>query len=153
MRTFAVLALTGVLAVRTAAQPPEPPKLPVPTADLVKSLVEVLKDSDAEVRINAGNALAAIGAPAVDALSATLADPSRDARAAAAYALGQMGAEAAPAATALVRALKDVETDVRRQAAQALGRIVFAQRLQALTAQSPAATPPPPPPVFPTENP
>src|SRR3954462_9224775 len=127
MRAFAVIVLTGVVAVGAVAQPPEPPKLPVPVPDLVKALIDTLKDADGELRIYAGNALAAIGPPAVEALTTTLSDPNRDARAAAAYALGQMGADAAPAATALVKALKDSEIDVRRQSAQALSRIVLSQ--------------------------
>jgi HEAT repeat protein len=135
------------------AQPPEPPKLPVP--DLVKALIDTLKDADGEVRIYAGNALAAIGQPAVESLTTTLSDPNRDARAAAAYALGQMGADAAPATTALVKSLKDSEIDVRRQAAQALSRIVLSQRLPSLPVQPllPQLTAPVPPPVFPSVNP
>jgi len=153
MRAFAVIVLTGVVVVGAVAQPPEPPKLPVP--DLVKALIDTLKDADGEVRIYAGNALAAIGQPAVELLTTTLSDPNRDARAAAAYALGQMGADGAPATTALVKALKDSEIDVRRQAAQALSRIVLSQRLPSLPVQPllPPPTPPVPPPVFPSVNP
>src|SRR5437868_4811924 len=106
MRTLTFL-LTGLIAGNAAAQPPEPAKLPVPTQELIKALVEVLKDADAEVRINSANALGAIGPPAVDALTAALGDPNRDARAAAAYALGQMGSDGSPAAAALIKALKD----------------------------------------------
>src|SRR5262245_21421349 len=113
---FGILALAVVCPV--LAQPPDRLNLRVPTPELVKSLIETLRDNDPEVRINAGNALAMVGSPAVDALVAVLGEPSREARTAAAYSLGQMGAEAAPAAAALVRALKDVDTDVRRQAAQ-----------------------------------
>jgi HEAT repeat protein len=122
-------------------------KLPLPVPDLVRALVEALKDTDPEARIGAGNALAAIGAPAVDALTAALAEPNHDGRAAAAYALGVMGADATPAIPALVKALKDAEADVRRQAAQGLSRILISQRVT--TSGQPIVLPPPPPPVFP----
>lgn len=152
MYRFAIAILATALAGRLAAHQPELPKIPVPTPDLVSALIDVLKDTDPEVRINAGNALAAIGAPAVDPLINTLSHRNREARSAAAFALGQMGAEAAPAATALVRALKDADTDVRRHSAQALSRIILAHRIP------PGLMPPPnppavPPPVFPTEKP
>jgi HEAT repeat protein len=152
MSKFTMAILASALASPLAAQQPDQPKIPVPTPDLVAALIDVLKDADPEVRINAGNALAAIGSPAVNSLINALNHRNREARSAAAYALGQMGAEAAPAATALVRALKDVDTDVRRQAAQALSRIILAQRIP--PALIPPANPPAtPPPVFPTEKP
>jgi HEAT repeat protein len=153
MRALAVIVLMEVVAGGAVAQTPEPPKLPVP--DLVKALIDTLKDADGEVRIYSGNALAAIGPPAVEALTTTLSDPNRDARAAAAYALGQMGADAAPATAALVKALKDSEIDVRRQAAQALSRIVLSQRLPTIPIQPllPLQQPSVPPPVFPSVNP
>jgi HEAT repeat protein len=152
MRTFTPLVLAGLLSVPAAAQPPEPLKLPMPVPDLVKALIDVLKDADAEVRINAGNALAAIGPSAVEALTTALGDPNRDARSAAAYALGTMGSDAAPAVPSLVKSLKDAETDVRRQSAQALGRILLAQRFPSAPVQPPPL-PLPPPPVFPSEKP
>jgi HEAT repeat protein len=154
MRTIFSITLSGLMSGAAMAQAPTPVRLPVPTPELVKSLIEVLKDADAEVRINASNALAAVGSAAVEALTASLADPNRDARAGAAYALGQMGAEGAPAGAALVKALKDNETEVRRQAAQALGRILLAQRLPTAPAAPTLAPPQPlPPPVFPPEKP
>ena len=80
-----------------------------------------------------------------------LQDRIPEARAAAAYALGQIGAPARSATPALMKALKDNEKEVRRQAAQALGRIIAAERLPSSTY---ATMPPPaPPPVFPPESP
>jgi HEAT repeat protein len=84
-------------------------------------------------------------------LTKTLGGTNRDARAAAAYALGQIGGLAAPATEPLVKALKDEEKEVRRQAAQALGRIVAGARPQA-GEQRPLIPPVPvdaPPPAFP----
>jgi HEAT repeat protein len=144
-----------VVSSEVGAQSVEPAKLPVPVPDLVKALIDVLKDADAEVRINSANALAAIGSPAIDSLTAALVGPNRDARAAAAYALGQMGSEGVPAVAALVKALQDAETEVRRQAAQALGRILLANRAPAGVVPPVLAPPTPllPPPVFPPEKP
>jgi HEAT repeat protein len=150
MRRAATVLMMCIVWPCWAAQPPEPLKLPLPLTDLVKSLVETLKDTDADARVNAGIALAAIGSPAVDALTAALGESNRDARAAAAYALGVMGADATPAMPTLVRALKDVEADVRRQAAQALSRILLSQRRSPSGAT--VVVPPPPPPVFPQET-
>ncbi len=150
---FAVL-VAAVAAGRSIAQPPpEPPTpaLPVPTRTLVAALIESLADPDGEVRINAAVALANVGADAVEPLTAALRDKNRDARAAAAYALGQLGGPAAPATEALMRALKDEAAEVRRQAAQALARIVAGTRPQAGEPR-PLAPPVPldvPPPAFP----
>lgn len=152
MSQFTMAVLATALAGPLAAQQPELPKIPVPTPDLVSALIEVLRDTDPEVRINAGNALAAIGTPAVNSLIHSLGHRNREARSAAAYALGQMGADAAPAATALVRALKDADTDVRRQATQALSRILLAQRVPP-GLLPPAIPPATPPPVFPNDKP
>ena len=119
MRRAATVFVMYLAFPSSAAQPPEPLKLPIPVQDLVRALTETLKDTDPDVRVNAANALAAIRAPAVDALTAALGDPNRDGRAAAAYSLGVMGGEATPAVPTLVKSLKDAEADVRRQAAQA----------------------------------
>ena len=103
MRRAATVLLMCLAFPCPAAQPPDLLKLPLPVPDLVRALVEALKDTDPEARIGAGNALAALGAPAVDALTAALAEPNHDGRAAAAYALGVMGADAIPAIPALVK--------------------------------------------------
>lgn len=114
-----------------------------PTTDppVIDSLIETLKDSDVEIRLYAGLALAQLGAPAVEPLLKALDGPDKNARAGAAYALGQLGTEALPAKPRLLKALKDNEKDVRRQAAYALSRL--------LTAEPATTSSTAPPPVFP----
>ncbi len=67
--------------------------------------------------------LAAIGTPALPALTAALDDPKWWVRAAAAMALGCMGPPASPATSTLTEALKDESEWVRRNAADSLGNI------------------------------
>lgn len=159
MRPFQIsLFLIAFNAGRLPAQPPPDgpgPILPIPTRIVVAGLIESLSDSDPEVRQNAAVSLSSVGADAVRALTDTLGGTNRDARAAAAYALGQIGGPAAPATEALLKALKDEDKDVRRQAAQSLGRIVAGAK-PAPPEPKPLAPPVPvdsPPPVFPSEKP
>src|SRR5207253_9383659 len=89
-------------------QPPDlPPPLPRPPGvgpnpfdehsparqfkELIPSLIDALKDTDAEVRQHSAMALAALGPEAIKPLSDAMKDPVKEKRAAAAYALGQMG--------------------------------------------------------------
>jgi hypothetical protein len=122
--------------------PPPPPRPPAyapdhlgdPSAarqfkDLVPSLIDALKDTDAEVRQHAAMALAAVGPEAIKPLSDALKDPVKEKRAAAAYALGQMGALSRDAMPVLLTALKDEESAVRRSASQAISRILSADTL------------------------
>src|SRR5947209_3815043 len=154
MRAFAA-AFIVVAAARLPAQPPpEPPApvLPIPTRAIVSGLIDVLGDPDLDVRMNAAVSLASVGAEAVDPLTTALKSPNPAARAAAAYALGQVGGPAAPATTALVRALKDEDKEVRRLAAEAIGRVVVGSKPQ--PAERPPLAPPvpitaPPPSPFP----
>ena len=110
-------------------------------AAAVPALVEVLREeAPARRRFNAGrsqanpaggnpsdlyavHALSAVGSPAVAALSAALGDGEWSVRAAAAAALGNIGARARPAVPELLRALGDDSTWVRRNALEALGTI------------------------------
>ena len=149
------LAFTIFLTIagQVPSQPPDPPTpvLPIPTRDVVAALIESLGDADPEVRQNAAVSLAYAGTDAVEPLTNTLRGANHDARAAAAYALGQIGGPAAPATPALVKALKDDDKEVRRQASQALGRIIAGTRPQP-SEQRPLTPPVPvdaPPPVFP----
>jgi HEAT repeat protein len=142
-----------LLAGSITQPPPEPPTpvLPIPTRTVVTALVESLADSDPDVRQNAAVAVAYAGVEAVEPLTAALRHRSAEARAAAAYALGQIGGPAAPATEPLVNALKDADKEVRRQAAQALGRIVAGAKPQSAD-QRPLAPPVPldvPTPAFP----
>jgi len=91
-------------------------------------------------------ALAAMGSRAVEPLIGALKDKSRERRAAAAYALGQIGPPARAAIPALVQTLKDDSPTVRRQAAYALSRIVGADKANAIIQPPPGA----PEPMFPS---
>ncbi|HEY8506610.1 MAG TPA: HEAT repeat domain-containing protein, partial [Gemmataceae bacterium] len=90
-------------------------------------------------RQNLAIALAALGSEAVPRLIEALKDPSPLRRAAAAYALGQTGADGAPAVRPLLMALKDGDREVRRQVSYALSRILAAPRPEV-----PEPLPPPP---------
>ena len=72
---------------------------------------------------DAAHGLAAIGAPAVPALITALKDERENVRAAAAYALGEMGPVAAEAVDGLIVLLNDTSEEVRRHTASALGMI------------------------------
>jgi hypothetical protein len=153
---LSLLFLAAAVGRLPAQPPPEGPTpiLPVPHRVLVAGLIESLSDSDPEVRQNAAVSLSSVGADAVKALTDILGGTNRDARAAAAYALGQIGGAAAPATEALLKALKDEDKEVRRQAAQSLGRIVAGAK-PAPPEPKPLAPPVPidaPPPVFPSEK-
>jgi HEAT repeat protein len=153
MRRTALLLGLVIVSRIPAQPPPEPaPALPIPVRLVVAGLIESLSDADPDVRTNAAVSLAYVGADAVEALTGTVRGPNKDARAAAAYALGEIGGQASPATEALVKALKDEDKEVRRQAAAALGRIVAGARQQP-GEQRPLAPPVPidaPPPVFPS---
>ena len=72
---------------------------------------------------DAAHGLAATGAPAVSELITALQDERENVRAAAAYALGEMGPVAAAAVDVLIALLTDESEEVRRHATSALGMI------------------------------
>lgn len=124
-----------ILALALTSQPPanipsftRPAPPTVPAGKVIPGLVKALGDADLTVRLNAGLALAEIGPAAVAPLTEALRDKNRDRRAAAAYALGQLGTVAQPAVPDLMRALEDDDRLVRRQAALAVGRVVARSR-------------------------
>ena len=80
--------------------------------------------------------LASCGKPAVPALTRALADPDKDLRVSAAYALGGIGDDASDAIPGLLAALADTDQDLRRAAAGALGRIPEALVLLACALRS-----------------
>jgi len=129
LRVVFIVALAGVPA---AAQPPDlpaPPRAPSGQAagrnrEVVSGLIEALRDLDPDVRQHSAIALAAIGPEAIPALIQVLTDKIKERRAAAAYALGQMGEAARDAMPSLLTVLKDDDAAVRRSAAQAISRIV-----------------------------
>jgi len=91
------------------------------------TLVALLdEDAGAELRLEAVEALAAIGpaaAPAVAGLVVALKDKEANVRAASASALGKIGPGAKRASRALGDALRDGDAEVRRQSAGALGEV------------------------------
>jgi beta-lactamase regulating signal transducer with metallopeptidase domain len=99
---------------------------------VVQALTEALKDSDAEVRKSAMQALARFRVPAAyDAFVAGLKDSDADVRQQAAFALSQL--RDARATDALIGALKDSDGDVRQQAAFALSQLRDPRAVPALT--------------------
>jgi HEAT repeat protein len=141
MHCLRALACVLLMSPLLAAQPPDPP--PPGThppgfglgyaddmaparrfKELIPGLIEALKDSDADVRQHSAMALAALGRDAMKPLGEALKDPVKEKRAAAAYALGQMGYLGADSMPVLLTALKDEEAIVRRSASQAISRIL-----------------------------
>jgi HEAT repeat protein/beta-lactamase regulating signal transducer with metallopeptidase domain len=89
---------------------------------VLDALIGALKDSDAEVRENALQALAGLRDPRVfEPLVAALRDASADVRSQAAHGLGEL--RNPRAIDALTAALKDEDPEVREQAVFALGEI------------------------------
>jgi HEAT repeat protein/beta-lactamase regulating signal transducer with metallopeptidase domain len=108
------------------------PARQIPPA-VLQGLTEALKDSDAEVRKQAMQALARIHAPGMyDVISQALKDPDAEVRQQAAFALSQMRDQRA--VPALISALKDTDGDVRQQAAFALSQLRSAEAVPALSA-------------------
>jgi HEAT repeat protein len=104
--------------------------------DAIPTLIEALKNNDAETRAKAAEALWSIGPEArsaVPALVPLLKDKQTAVRLNAAGALGQIGAEAKTVIPALRGLLKDGDVYVRVQAATSLGKF---------GAESVAAVPP-----------
>jgi HEAT repeats len=87
------------------------------------ALMEALQDEEAEVRLQAALALAAIGKTAVQPLTKALQDDNRLKRMGAALALVRMDRKAEAAAPVLTEALEDRDISVRCHAAQALWRV------------------------------
>ncbi len=81
---------------------------------------------------DAAQALAAVGAPAVEALCILLEDEYEWTRINAAYALGEMDSHAADAVPALVNALKDSSHRVIRTSVDALGSIAKGVPIEAI---------------------
>ncbi len=134
MMRLGTLVLLLVAAGTLSAQPPIA-AAPTPASaeasliarqhkELIPDLIQALQDTDSLVRQHAAMALAAVGPGAVKPLIEALRDPVNEKRAAAAYALGQMGYEGRDAMPPLQKALKDEEPSVRRAAAQAISRIL-----------------------------
>jgi HEAT repeat protein len=87
----------------------------------VPALTAALKNRDNRLRLDATLALAGIGQDAADALTIALSDRDAGVRQAAAFGLRPLGAGARKAVDSLAAALKDPEPIVRRRAAESLG--------------------------------
>jgi HEAT repeat protein/beta-lactamase regulating signal transducer with metallopeptidase domain len=99
---------------------------------VVQALTEALKDSDADVRKSAMQALARFRVPAAyDAFVAGLKDSDAEVRQQAAFALSQL--RDSRATDALIGALKDSDGEVRQQAAFALSQLRDPRAVPALT--------------------
>ena len=123
---FAALLVTAALSLPA---PPDEVRRPGPLDDeVVRQLVEALKDPDFEVRQNLGAALAKTGGRVVPLLRDALKGKLAERRSGAAYALGLLGEASRPALPELLDALNDADTDVRRQASFAIARVVPAGR-------------------------
>ena len=100
---------------------------------VVAALTEALKDSDAEVRKSAMQALVRLRSTAVfEPLVAALKDSDAEVRQQAAFGLGQL--RDPRASTALTGGLKDEDADVRQQCAFALGQLRDVSAVPGLTA-------------------
>lgn len=88
-------------------------------ASAVPGLIRALRSNDVNDIQLAGEALARIGAPAVEPLAAEVKRGSQTA----AWSLGQVGAAAGPGVPALQRALSHPERRMRQTAVEALGKI------------------------------
>src|SRR5438132_4713805 len=93
---------------------------------VVPILAAAIKDSNRDVRLAAGEAVASLGSFGVSdmpLLQDLLKHPDSDVRAAAARALGQIGRAAKPALPALLEAMKDGDKGVRKAGIEAAANI------------------------------
>lgn len=110
------------------AETPETPITKTPT-DEFSELVASLSSNDTDTRKAAADTLAANGAAAVPDLALALESDSAPTRAAAAYALNEIGADAAPATPTLLDVLKDDDELVRALATSTLAQVGLDQNI------------------------
>ncbi len=110
-----VLTLFAALVLGSPAQAQSPEE--------IAELIAELKSEDPGVRFRAARALAQAGTEAVPSLTVALSDERQVVRMAAAFAFGDMGAEALPALPALIAALDHENLHFRNAIAKALGSI------------------------------
>ena len=102
-------------------------------APAIPDLIDALRGSDEDQRLNAALTLSKIGKAAVPEVAKLLGDAKTETRFYAIWTLGWIGPDAAETETALVRAMADKSDDIRRKAAYALGRIGTKAPLPTLT--------------------
>ena len=96
--------------------------IPIYLDTIAGYLIELLDDSDSDVRSSAAYALGNIGSDkATNSLTKALEDSDWGVQFSAAYALGNIGSD--KATDSLIKALDDSDSDVRSTAADALGKI------------------------------
>lgn len=111
-------------AVEIPSTQPSPPAADTPTeTDEFSELVASLGSSETTERKAAADALAANGAEAVPELATALESDSAQTRAAAAYALNEIGADAAAATPTLMSVLQDDDELVRALATSTLTKV------------------------------
>ncbi len=94
-----------------------------PADSEMPKLIACFDRNDEDLRVIASEALARIGAPAVEPLRAMLKDKDAKVRFYCVQTLARMGPIAAPAAGDLLACLQDAEADVRFKSAYALGQL------------------------------
>ena len=89
----------------------------------IPDLLDALRGTDEDQRLNASLALSKIGKAAVPEVAKLLSDGRTETRFYAIWTLGWIGADAAETEPALIQAMTDKNDDIRRKAAYALGRV------------------------------
>ncbi len=112
----------------TTETPTQPPVTQTPTEEFAE-LVASLSSDDTSTRKAAADTLAANGAAAVPDLTLALESDRVETRAAAAYALNEIGADAAPATPTLLELLKDDDEIVRALATSTLAQVGLDQNV------------------------
>jgi HEAT repeat protein len=92
-------------------------------APAIPDLLEALRGTDEDQRLNAALTLSKIGKAAVAPVAKLLDDGKAETRFYAIWTLGWIGPDAAETEPALVRAMADKSEDIRRKTAYALGRV------------------------------
>ena len=124
-RSGRVSAIVSEYVPTIVSGPGTPPENPTaqPPADDFSELVASLANPDTDIRKSAADTLAKGGAQAVPELVQALESDSAPVRAAAAYALNEMGPEADAATPALLDVIKDDDELVRALATSALTNV------------------------------
>lgn len=123
-----VIAGRPAVGTPTTETPTQPPVTQTPTEEFAE-LVASLSSDDTSTRKAAADTLAANGAAAVPDLTLALESDRVQTRAAAAYALNEIGADAAPATPTLLELLKDDDEIVRALATSTLAQVGLDQNV------------------------
>ena len=119
----------AIAGLPTTGTPVTQPPITQPPTDEFSELVASLSSDDTSTRKAAADTLAANGAAAVPDLTLALESDSARTRAAATYALNEIGADAAPATPTLLDLLKDDDEIVRALATSTLAQVGLDQNV------------------------